>query len=466
MEPVMADAEVAVIGAGPVGLTVALALARDGVPVTVFEQEPELSTEWRASTFHPPTIEIARHLGVVDAMLDAGLIAPRYQVRDRRDGLIAEFDFGALADETDYPYRLQLEQYKYTQIIRAALEADHPEVAIRMGSGVTGIRESAGHLVLESAGGTTTAGWVLGADGAGSTVRKALNCPFEGLTYEHRYLVLSIDYPIETLLPGICHVNYIADPAEHLLVLRVPDVWRVVVSVPPQVSSEEAVSDGYVHARLHALFGDQPDLVLRERKTYAVHQRVVDSFRHGRVLLVGDAAHINSPMGGMGLNSGIHDAFDLSVQLTALLGGSAGDRDGPADHPPDHDRTGRAGRTRTPAVPTPDVGDRDGPRACQGLDDGRGDDLARPRLRPAATRPGVTGWTSRSTTSNAISVTQRGSSSPASYCLGRRGSCCANVVASPGCPGTSCASCSTRPVRSASGDCPLRRSTAGWTCRP
>ncbi|HYQ62468.1 NAD(P)/FAD-dependent oxidoreductase [Actinophytocola sp.] len=318
----MADAEVAVIGAGPVGLTAALALARRGVPVTVFEQATELSTEWRASTFHPPTIEIARHLGIADTMIEAGLVAPRYQVRDRRDGLIAEFDFGALADETEYPYRLQLEQYKYTQIIRAALEADHPDVTIRMGSGLTDLRESGDHVVVTAGDKSTTASWVLAADGASSTVRKALGFPFEGLTYEHRYLVLSIDHPIETLLPGICHVNYIADPVEHLLVLKVPDVWRVVVAVPPHVSADEAVSDAYVGARLEALFG-RPDLVLRERKTYAVHQRVVDSFRHGRVLLLGDAAHVNSPMGGMGLNGGIHDAFDLSVQLTGFLDGTA-----------------------------------------------------------------------------------------------------------------------------------------------
>lgn len=322
----MAEENVAVIGAGPVGLTVALALARQGVPVTVFEQEPELSTEWRASTFHPPTIEIARHLGVAGAMIEAGLVAPRYQVRDRRDGLIAEFDFGALADETEYPYRLQLEQYKYTQIIRGVLEAEHPRVTIRMGSPVTGLRDAGDHVELTTGDATTEttteASWVLAADGASSTVRKSLGCPFDGLTYEHRYLVLSIDYPIEDLLPGICHVNYIADPAEHLLVLKVPDVWRVVVSVPPHVDSDEAVSDAYVEARLHALFGDQPGLVLRERKTYSVHQRVVDSFRHGRVLLLGDAAHINSPMGGMGLNSGLHDAFDLSVQLTDFLAGT------------------------------------------------------------------------------------------------------------------------------------------------
>lgn len=322
----MIRADVAVVGAGPVGLTAALALARSGVEVAVLEAEERLSTEWRASTFHPPTIEIARHLGVADAMIDAGIVAPRYQVRDRRHGLIAEFDLGLLADETDYPFRLQLEQYKYSQILRDALAAEHPDALVRFGSPVTDLRTEGDGVVLESPDGpVAVADWVLGADGARSTVRKVLGCTFEGLTYEHRYLVLSIDYPIETLMPGICDVNYISDPAEHLLVLRVPDVWRVVVAVPPGVPGDEAVSDTYVGARLHGLFGDVPDLVLRERKVYAVHQRVVDSFRHGRVLLLGDAAHVNSPMGGMGLNGGIHDAFDLSVQLPAVLSGAADD---------------------------------------------------------------------------------------------------------------------------------------------
>ncbi|MFC6086905.1 FAD-dependent oxidoreductase [Sphaerisporangium aureirubrum] len=321
----MGALDVAVVGAGPVGLTAALALARRGITVTVFEEAERLSTEWRASTFHPPTLEIAHDLGIAGAMLAEGIIARTYQIRDRRDGLIAEFDFGMLADETAYPFRLQLEQYKYTQIIHDALSAGHPDVGLRLGEGVTGVTQDKDAAVLTTvAGEQVEARWVLAADGARSTIRRTLGGTFDGLTYAHRYLVLSIDYPVETLLPGICDVNYIADPDEHLLILRVPDVWRVVVAVRPGLGAEEALTDAYVAERLRGLFGEHPELPLRERKIYSVHQRVAETFRRDRVLLLGDAAHVNSPMGGMGLNGGIHDAFDLAAQLGAVLLDGAG----------------------------------------------------------------------------------------------------------------------------------------------
>src|SRR5690606_31397861 len=151
------------------------------------------------------------------------------------------------------------------------------------------------------------------------TVRKCLGLSFEGSTYKHRYLVLSLEYPLEELLPDICEVNYIADPEEHLLLLRIPDLWRVVISIPPGVSDEEATSAPFIKKRLMLIVGTSLELPVKDAKIYSVHERVAEKLRVGRILLAGDAAHINSPMGGMGLTSGIHDAYDLAVQLLHVL---------------------------------------------------------------------------------------------------------------------------------------------------
>lgn len=316
--------QVVIVGAGPVGLTAALALARAGIGVAVVEALPAPSTEWRASTFHPPTVEIGRQLGIVAEMLHLGLVGPRYQIRDRQRGCVAEFDFGVLADDTPYPFRLQLEQYKYVQILERALAALPTPVEIGYGRPVAGITEDDDGVTVALEDGSAVRGdYVIAADGAHSTVRRALGVGFDGTTYRHRYLVLSILGDLEDLIPGICEINYVADPYEHLLLLRVPDVWRVVLAVDPTVSDADAVGDTYVDERLRLLVDDRDALQVVERRVYKVHQRVAERFRVGRTLLVGDAAHINSPMGGMGLNSGIHDAFDLAATFGDVFAGEA-----------------------------------------------------------------------------------------------------------------------------------------------
>src|SRR5258708_5498945 len=129
------DARVLVAGAGPVGLVAAAALARGGVPVMVLESGVDLSEESRASTFHPPTLDMLDELGAAAPLMAKGLIAPRLQYRTRQDGVIAEFDFAAIGDVTRHPYRLQAEQFKLTRILYD-LYRQHPNFSIEFASAV------------------------------------------------------------------------------------------------------------------------------------------------------------------------------------------------------------------------------------------------------------------------------------------------------------------------------------------
>ncbi|HZE33536.1 MAG TPA: FAD-dependent oxidoreductase, partial [Actinoallomurus sp.] len=225
---------ITVVGAGPVGLTMAYLLARNGIEVQVLEAGDEPSTEWRASTFHPPTLELYESVGVAEEMLAAGLVARHYQVRDRQAGLVAEFDLDVLREDTRYPFRLQYEQYKLARLLRERLAAA-PNATIHFGHEFLGLTQDSAAVTATVRTPTgvreVTVPYLLGADGAGSAVRTQLGVEFTGLTYMDRYLLLSTTFPFEEHLPGIRLVNYIADPEEHMMLLRIPDVWRVLFSV-------------------------------------------------------------------------------------------------------------------------------------------------------------------------------------------------------------------------------------------
>ncbi|WP_433385852.1 FAD-dependent oxidoreductase [Micromonospora sp. KLBMP9576] len=314
---------VLIAGAGPVGLTAALALARRGCEVTVLEAGDQLAAESRASTFHPPTLEMLDALGVGADLLARGLVAATFAYRDRREGLIAELDLALLAGDTPYPYRVQCEQSKLTRILLAHL-ARHPAARVHFGWPVDSVRQGADPdgVVAVAADGREVAGdWLIAADGASSQVRRALALPFDGITYPERFLVASTDEDLPALLGPLAYVNYVFDPVEWSVLLRTPEHWRVLLPTPED--TPDAHELGRLDRRLRAIADPGRPWRVAHASLYRVHQRVAGAFRQGRVLLAGDAAHVNNPLGGLGMNSGIHDAVAYARVLAP--GGAAPD---------------------------------------------------------------------------------------------------------------------------------------------
>jgi 3-(3-hydroxy-phenyl)propionate hydroxylase len=142
------------------------------------------------------------------------------------------------------------------------------------------------------------------------------------MTYPERFLVASTTEDLESILPGISAVNYVFDPTEWLVLLRTPEHWRILFPTDPDTPDEVENAPARVQARLRGVADLGREWDVLHTTLYRVHQRVADSFRTGRLLLMGDAAHINNPLGGMGMNSGIHDAYVETSALLALIRGT------------------------------------------------------------------------------------------------------------------------------------------------
>ncbi|GAB2863457.1 NAD(P)/FAD-dependent oxidoreductase [Actinocorallia aurea] len=327
------ESDVVVVGLGPVGATAALTLGLRGLRVTVLESGPVAAgtpEESRASTFHPPTLELLDDLGVSDALHEVGLVSDTYQYRDREDGVIAHFDLARIAGDTRFPYRLQSEQQNLVRIIADRL-AELPNVRVFENAHVRSARDEGDSAVVAVAASdaddaevTECRGrWVIAADGAHSAVRRSLGLAFEGMTYPEQFLVASTTTDFAELIPGIASVNYISDPREWLVLLRTPLHWRVLFPISPGEDDAAAALDPEgVQARLQAIVPNPDGYDVVHTRIYRVHQRVAEALRVGRVLLAGDAAHINNPLGGMGMNSGIHDA---AAAAAAILAAESGD---------------------------------------------------------------------------------------------------------------------------------------------
>ena len=253
------EQRVIIAGAGPAGLTAALCLVDAGVPVTVLESCAELAVDLRAGSYHPPTLEMLAPYGVTARMHERGVIVPRWQIRDRTEGVLVEFDMSLLGNDTPYPYRLHFEQHKLTPILLDECRR-RGNFEIRFATQVTGFRQDADGVTVtvQDADGPQElrGGWLIGADGARSVVRDGLGIDFEGFTWPELFLVLSTPFDYEP--HGYTYATYVADPDEWLVMFKVPGfeppaLWRLAFPADASLPPEALMADDVVQARLQGL---------------------------------------------------------------------------------------------------------------------------------------------------------------------------------------------------------------------
>lgn len=323
------DDRVLIAGAGPVGMIAGYYLARHGVPVTAFDQLAETPPDHRASTVHPSTLDMLAALDMTDRLIAMGLISPVFQFRDRYDDrIIADFDYSAIADETDHPFAVQVEQHKVINTARELAEA-LPDFTLLRPWTVTSVSQGADHVEV---GATNPSGeteshrgrFLIAADGGRSSIRKALDIDFPGFTWEERFTIATTDFDFGASDAGAFHYrNYVAHPVQWCALIKVAGddmkgLWRVLLPAMGREPDAVVTSEEWVQKKLAECLPFAPPYNVIHRNLYPVHQRVAEIFHKGRVVLAGDSAHVNNPLGGMGMNGGIHDGLNIAEKLVRI----------------------------------------------------------------------------------------------------------------------------------------------------
>jgi 3-(3-hydroxy-phenyl)propionate hydroxylase len=317
---------VIIVGAGPVGLVTAKLLADAGIAVSLVETCVDLPRDLRASTFHPPTLDMLERFGVVQPMIEQGLICPTWQFRDRAEGVVATFELARLAPDTNHPYRLQCEQWRLGELLYARLK-DNPLATIRFGTKAVAARQGADGVELDvqlpDGGSETISGtFLVGADGIGSIVREAIGAAFDGITIPELFLTISTTYDFRETMPDLSNISYLSDPREWYVLIRTARVWRALFPVDASLDDKDVTSPERGERLLQGAVPRNQPYEVTHSTAYRVHERVASTYVKGRMAIAGDAAHVNNPLGGMGLNGGIHDAFNLSGKLIEVVRGA------------------------------------------------------------------------------------------------------------------------------------------------
>ena len=330
------EQKVLISGAGPVGLFTALKLARSGVSVVVFEAESELCLDVRAAGWTATTADMFEDVGALEKLMAKGDQAlDDIRMYDLATGKSTQMPSDGILVEDGV---VRNRSFSCVQPIvvdvlhELLLQYDNAECLMR-------------HRVLSAA--ETTEGvsvevqtpegtrvfegkWLIGADGGHSAVRKQIGAKLEGYTHEDRFLIMEVNEEDADFKDHYGRGNFLLKKNGWLLIMRLPEGdgtyrWRAVIPVPNDVSDEEVITDRFCEKVLQEILPRPGGYRINERRTYNVHQRTASTFRKGRMILAGDAAHLNNPMGGQGCNSGIHDAVNLVEKLLKVMRGEAGE---------------------------------------------------------------------------------------------------------------------------------------------
>jgi len=316
------DKRILIVGGGPVGLFSAIRLVGFGIPITLIDKSPQVSDDIRASTIHPPSLEMMEPYGITDEILKTGIKVRQWQIRNHTTGDKVIFDLDNISDETDYPYRVQFEQSKICMIMDRKLRAS-PLAEVRYGTEFLSLTEHSDGIAIDvktNQGQEKIFGqFLIAADGGNSPVREYLGLAFEGSTYPEKTVLVTTPFPFHEHIDGLSSVSYCWEEKGNFSLLQLPNQWRASLYFPENMSTDAVLADQHIQKQLHNICPINGSFTILDKRVYRVHQRIVSRYDHGRIALAGDAAHINSPSGGMGMNGGLHDAHNLTEKLNEIL---------------------------------------------------------------------------------------------------------------------------------------------------
>lgn len=315
------DRRILIVGGGPVGLFAAIRLVGFGIPVTLIDKSSNVSSDIRASTIHPPSLEMMAPYGITNEILRTGIKVREWQIRNHSTGDKVVFDLGKISDETDFPYRVQFEQSKICMIMDRKLQ-ENPLADIRYGTEFVSLTHDDDGIMIdvETAHGPDKiyGQYLIAADGGNSAIREHLGLAFEGSTYPEKTVLVTTPFPFHEHIDGLSSVSYCWEENGNFSLLQLPNQWRASLYFPENMSSDAALAGEHIQKQLHDICPIDGLFEIYDKRVYRVHQRIVSRYDYGRIALAGDAAHINSPSGGMGMNGGLHDAHNLTEKLNKI----------------------------------------------------------------------------------------------------------------------------------------------------